>query len=174
VRPNALALLIAPLLPVTAASAARLPNGTRTPGAIATTSIGAVCRSGLRACCSHVPYRVCDAVYTAYGIPRGRRTPSGGYVGPRRGYVIDHLVPLELGGANDVPNLWRQPHNEARAKDRVEDELHDAVCNGRMRLVDEQQRIVRDWQHAVPRLCRSRAYSDRSPSGPMPFQLESQ
>jgi len=60
---------------------------------------------------------------------------------PRRGYVIDHLVPLELGGSNDVRNLWPQPRNEARAKDRIEDELHETVCSGRIRLVDAQHRI---------------------------------
>jgi len=56
---------------------------------------------------------------------------------------------LELGGANDVHNLWPQPRNEAHAKDRVEDELHEAVWSARMRLANAQQRIVRDWERAV-------------------------
>jgi len=150
VRLTASALLIAPLFAISVASAAQLPDRTRTPGAIATSSTGAVCRPGYAYAARSVPYRVRDAVYTAYGLPRGHRTPSGGYVGPRRGYLIDHLVPLELGGANDVRNLRPQPRNEAHAKDRVEDELHEAVCSGRMRLVDAQQRIVRDWERAVP------------------------
>ncbi len=144
------ALLITPLFAISMASAAQLPDRTRTPGAIATTSSGDVCRPGYAHAARNVPYRVRDAVYTAYGLPRGHRTPSGGYVGPRRGYVIDHLVPLELGGANDVRNLWPQPRNEAHVKDRVEDALHEAVCSGRMRLFDAQQRIARNWQHAVP------------------------
>jgi len=120
-----------------------------TPGAIATSSAAAVCRSGYAHRARNVPYRVRDAVYLAYGIPRGHRTDGGGYVGPRRGYVIDHLIPLELGGANDVRNLWPQPRNEARAKDHIEDALHVAVCSGDMPLVDAQRRIARDWRHAV-------------------------
>ncbi len=50
------------------------------------------------------------------------------------------------------PKLHRdlqRARNEARAKDRVEDALHEAVCNGEMPLVDAQQRIVRDWKHAL-------------------------
>jgi len=150
VRLSASALLIAPLFAISMASAAQLPERTRTPGAIATSSTAVVCRPGYAHAARNVPYRVRDAVYTAYGLPRSHRTPSGGYVGPRRGYVIDHLVPLELGGANDVRNLWPQPRNEAHAKDRVEDALHEAVCSARMRLVDAQQRIVRDWERAGP------------------------
>jgi len=149
-RPIVITALLAPLFALSVANAVQLPDRTRTPGAIATTSASAVCRPGYAHVARNVPYRVRDAVYMAYGLPRGHRIPSGGYVGPRRGYVIDHLVPLELGGANDVRNLWPQPRNEARAKDRVEDELHEAVCSGQMRLVDVQQRIVRYWQHAIP------------------------
>ena len=132
------------------AQSAAAPDHARTPGAIATTDTAVVCKEGYAHGARHVPYRVRDSVYAAYGIPRGHRSSDGGYVGPRRGYVIDHLVPLELGGANDARNLWPQPRTEARRKDRVEDALHDAVCAGRMRLVDAQARIERDWQHALP------------------------
>ncbi len=145
----ALAVLLAAFT-LAATTAAQLPDRTRTPGAVATSSTAIVCRSGYAHAVRNVPYRVRDAVYTAYGIPRGHRTPDGGYVGPRRGYVIDHLVPLELGGANSPRNLWPQPRAEARVKDRVEETLHEAVCSGRMGLVDAQQRIARDWQHAIP------------------------
>lgn len=153
------------LFALTPASATELPNRVRTPGAVATSSTAVVCRPGHAHAVRNVSYRVRDAVYTAYGLPRGRRTPGGGYVGPRRGYVIDHLVPLELGGANDPRNLWPQPRAEARAKDRVEDTLHEAVCSGQMGLVDAQQRIVRDWERAVPASVRlsnaQRAWIDR-------------
>ncbi|MBC5804245.1 MAG: HNH endonuclease [Candidatus Eremiobacteraeota bacterium] len=148
-KASALAVLLA-VFTFTAAIAAQLPDRTRTPGAIVSSITATICRPGYAHAVRNVPYHVRDAVYTAYGIPRGHRTPGGGYVGPRRGYVIDHLVPLELGGANSPRNLWPQPRAEAHAKDRVEDALHQAVCSGRMGLVDAQQRIARNWQHAVP------------------------
>lgn len=40
-----------------------------------------------------------------------------------RGYVIDHLIPLELGGSNEEANLWPQPAEQAQRKDRLEDRM---------------------------------------------------
>jgi len=83
--------------------AAVLPNAHLTPGAVADTDPTIVCTYGYARAHRNVPYAERDAVYSEYGIPRGTRSAS-----PRRGYRIDHLVPLELGGANDVRNLWPQ------------------------------------------------------------------
>ena len=63
---------------------------------------------------------------------------------PGPNWEIDHLVPLELGGSNDLANLWPQPINEARNKDRVEGFLHRNVCNGQITL-EEAQRLVKTW-----------------------------
>jgi hypothetical protein len=69
----------------------------------------------------------------------------------------DHLVPLELGGANSVSNLWPEP-NTARAagvnnpKDTVENALRDAVCGGRISLSAAQQAIATNWTTAAATL----------------------
>jgi hypothetical protein len=64
-------------------------------------------------------------------------------------YEYDHLVPLELGGArNDPRNLWPQPGASPNAKDTIENELHAAVCAGRIPLRVAQLAIARDWRHA--------------------------
>jgi hypothetical protein len=77
-------------------------------------------------------------VFTNYGIPYSQH----------RSYELDHLVPRELGGADDVANLWPQkwtgPYN-ARQKDRLENALHRAVCAGELSLHDAQESIRRDW-----------------------------
>lgn len=62
-----------------------------------------------------------------------------------KGYVMDHVVPLELGGAPMAPNLRPQPKAEARVKDREENRLHGAVCSGRMTLRDAQAQMLADW-----------------------------
>ena len=64
---------------------------------------------------------------------------------------LDHLIPLSLGGASTVRNLWpevrRGPLGAAR-KDEVEQQLQDAVCRGRITLRQAQQEIATDWRSA--------------------------
>lgn len=43
-----------------------------------------------------------------------------GYPHGRPGYVIDHIVPLECGGADEPGNMQWQTVAEAKAKDRTE------------------------------------------------------
>jgi predicted small lipoprotein YifL len=58
---------------------------------------------------------------------------------------LDHLVPLELGGANDARNLWVQAGPIPNPKDQVEDALHQAVCAGRIPLRVAQREIAGNW-----------------------------
>ena len=65
------------------------------------------------------------------------------------GGEYDHLIPLELGGANSIRNLWLEPGLIPNPKDTVERRLHDLVCAGRLRLSDAQSRIAHDWTTAL-------------------------
>ena len=66
---------------------------------------------------------------------------------------LDHLVPLELGGADGLGNIWPQcgPDETTlrrryfKIKDHVENYLVDEVKAGRLRLVDAQRGISADW-----------------------------
>ena len=60
-------------------------------------------------------------------------------------FEIDHLVPIEIGGSNDRDNLWAQPIQQARIKDKLENQLHEEVCAGRLSLEDAQHCIAEDW-----------------------------
>ena len=78
---------------------------------------------------------------------------------PRRNYgesqvcELDHLVPLELGGADGLGNIWPECGPSAGAlydryfkiKDRVENYLADEVKSGRMSLEAAQRGIASDW-----------------------------
>lgn len=69
---------------------------------------------------------------------RSRRLP-----GRPGDYEEDHFIPLELGGAPRNPNnLWPQPWDQARRKDKWELALNRAVCSGRMSLADAQRKIA--------------------------------
>jgi hypothetical protein len=129
------------LATLASAALADMPNRALTPGDVAQSDAAAVCSTGNASRHRRVSYRTRDRVYLAYGIPRGQRKGR---------YEIDHLVPLELGGSNRPANLWPQPLADAKRKDRVEEQLHDLVCAGRMSLDAAQRAIERDWHTAVP------------------------
>jgi hypothetical protein len=87
----------------------------------------------------HVSGKVKAQVYAEYGIVSHR---SGEY-------EVDHLISLELGGSNDIKNLWPESYQSepwnAHVKDKLEDRLHSLVCAGRMSLEEAQRAIARDW-----------------------------
>jgi hypothetical protein len=74
-----------------------------------------------------------DVAYVAYGTPGREKTE------------LDHLVSLELGGSNDAANLWPEVPPTPNPKDKVENALHRAVCDGRVTLAAAQRAIARDW-----------------------------
>jgi hypothetical protein len=79
-----------------------------------------------------VSTRTKHQVYVAYGVPQSAQ----------REFVIDHLVPLEVGGANDVTNLWPEPKADAEVKDKLENQMHTAVCAGTISLADAQAKFL--------------------------------
>lgn len=62
---------------------------------------------------------------------------------------LDHLISRELGGADDVNNMWPQSYGgewNASMKDRLEDKLNKLVCQEKtMSLIDAQTAISTDW-----------------------------
>jgi hypothetical protein len=78
--------------------------------------------------------------YPAYRTPQSERTE------------LDHLVPLELGGSNDATNLWPERPPTPNPKDKVEDALNAAVCQGRVSLTAAQDAIAADWLTAQKKL----------------------
>jgi hypothetical protein len=70
-------------------------------------------------------------------------------------YEVDHLVSLELGGSNDIANLWPELANPTpgfHQKDQVENYLHDQVCSGAISLNDAQVEIATDWLSVYQRM----------------------
>lgn len=65
---------------------------------------------------------------------------------------IDHIVSLELGGSNDIANLYpEEPILPAGApgflvKDKLENKLHDLICDRTMSRRSVQKQIAANWQ----------------------------
>lgn len=68
---------------------------------------------------------------------------------PGSQWEVDHVISLELGGADQVGNLWPEAIHQARIKDHaVEDNMggpRGLVCQGKMSLRDAQAGISADW-----------------------------
>ena len=65
---------------------------------------------------------------------------------------IDHIVSLELGGSNDIANLYPEEATFTdsapgyHVKDTLENKLHDMVCAGQIGLRSAQRQIASDWE----------------------------
>ncbi len=108
---------------------------------------------------ANVGSTICTTGYTkrvrppvSYTTPLKRELMARyGSVGPPSGFELDHLVPLEVGGApRSVGNLWPQPlgHPGSPEKDHLENYLHTQVCAGRVALADAQRQFETNWFQA--------------------------
>ena len=113
------------------------PDPVLTPGAVFDgVTADQVCVAGYSSSVRDVSSGERSQVYAEYGI-----------VDMPGADEVDHYIPLELGGSNDIANLWPEPYEApgAHEKDRVENYLHDQVCSGALALGDAQQMILGDW-----------------------------
>jgi hypothetical protein len=121
-----------------------------TPGAILPDATkDAICQPGYSLNVRNVPDSLKSDVYAEYGV----RTRAPGQ------YEVDHLVSLELGGSNEIANLWPEPASPRpgfHEKDQVENYLHDQVCSGAIPLAQAQEQIATNWLPIYDRLPKGR------------------
>jgi hypothetical protein len=115
-----------------------LPDSRLTPGdTFPGVTTSDVCTPGWASEHRHVTDEMRDLVYEEYRRVEGADCCE-----------LDHLIPLELGGSNDIKNLWPQPDKPLPGwadKDELESELHAEVCEGTMTLSDAQRCIASNW-----------------------------
>jgi hypothetical protein len=116
------------------------PDPSLTPGAIRTTDTAEICSTGTSQF-RHGDRARSDLIFARYHIARE----------DRMAYTLDHLIPLEIGGADVVENLWPQPRRslagewDDERKDQLEHQLHALVCSGQLDVVVAQKAISEDW-----------------------------
>jgi hypothetical protein len=110
-----------------------------TPGAVFTNvTPDMICKSGYSSSVRNVSNSVKSQVYAEYGV----LTHATGQ------YEVDHLIPLELGGSNDIANLWPEaavPTPGFHEKDKVENYLHAQVCSHKIPLAEAQRQEANGW-----------------------------
>jgi len=79
-------------------------------------------------CKRHVTKKTKIAICKIYGIT------------DRKGYTVDHIIPLSLGGDNSMQNLWCQSKKIWSA--RLEFFFYTQVKNGDMRQVEAVVRLL--------------------------------
>lgn len=109
-----------------------------TPGAIRIVTRDEICSAGATEP-AVVPASLKQRVFEEYGMPRANADA----------FEVDYLITPELGGAEDIRNLWPQPYKatlwNAHVKDALEDRLHEMVCSGEIDLATAQHDIATDW-----------------------------
>ena len=111
------------------AQEALLPNPKLTPGRVAQTEKD---RGG-------VTVEMEQKVFARYRLPWASRAA----------FKVDHLIPLELGGADTIDNLWPQslrarPYGPDRKK-LLTEVLLQRIAKKEMTLEEAQEQIRRDW-----------------------------
>lgn len=124
-----------------------LPNKSLTPGAYASGSVKEICEAGYPERSRNVSQSTKKKVYERYNVDIS--TCKGGC-------KIDHLIPLSIGGSNDITNLW--PHEYTQfwsvyKKTRLEVRLRREVCGGTLPLREARECIASNWT-----LCYNRWY----------------
>lgn len=119
-----------------------LPDRECSPGAIfAEAAKEQVCVPGYSQKVRDVPVSEKNDVYDEYNI----------YSHKTGEYEIDHIISLELGGSNDIANLYpeaAEPVPGFHQKDALENLLHKKVCDGEIGLHEAQVMISTDWVSA--------------------------
>jgi hypothetical protein len=111
------------------AQEALLPNPKLTPGRVAQTDRD---RAG-------VTVEMEQKVFARYRLPWASRAA----------FKIDNLIPLELGGADTIDNLWPQrlrarPYGPDR-KELLTEVLLQRIAKRQITLEEAQEQIRRDW-----------------------------
>jgi len=116
------------------------PDSQLTPGDTFTDlTLSKLCTKGYTQTVRNVSVTTKKKVYEEYGTT---------YPQAPGAYEVDHFIPLELGGSNDIKNLWLEPSLPFpgfHQKDIVENYLHDQVCKKDITLQEAQDEIRTDW-----------------------------
>jgi hypothetical protein len=129
---------------VNVALATALPNRSLTPGYARPVKLSELCSRRQSNAPPDEDILIEQRVFHEYGLPLSTTS-----------YELDYLITPDLGGADDVRNLWPEPYGStdwnAHVKDELESRLHTMVCDGQIDLATAQIDIATDWIAAYKR-----------------------
>jgi hypothetical protein len=133
-----------------------LPDSACTPGAVNPTVDLSILKGGtFKTSCDRNAATSAtkkNTTYTTYGLKK----PTNN-TGLKQSCELDHLISLELGGADTLDNIWPQcgppgvklANRYFKIKDGVENYLAAKVKKGEINLKDAQHGIAADWTQYI-------------------------
>jgi Putative zinc-finger len=125
------------------------PKARLTPGETRPITITEACRDPqAEVITEDIPEDIRRKVFSAYGIRANWDD-----------FEVDYLITPDLGGVQSVRNIWPQPYAtkwNARTKNKLEQRLHDLVCEGKIDLATAQHDIAADWIGAYKKYVEAR------------------
>jgi hypothetical protein len=126
-------------------TAGYVPDPRLTPGVVRQVSRGDVCTVNYSDDTRRIPSLIKQKVLDEYGMSDAQS----------KDYELDYLISPQLGGTEDLGNLWPEPTSAAgwnlRVKDALENRLHQMVCQGELNLSTAQSDLATDWIGAYKR-----------------------
>jgi hypothetical protein len=104
--------------------------------------VGDICVSGYSANIRDVTQARKEQVYAAYGVV-SRVTGE---------YEVDHIIPLAIGGTNEVTNLFPQPAYPLpgfHQKDVCEVCFKNKICKGELDIREAQKMMAKNWTRCL-------------------------
>lgn len=135
---------------------AELPDRRLTPGATVSITHEQVCEVGFSRT-QRIRFTVAEKreICRRYDLTYMPAFRSAGH--SYSGCVIDHLIPLEIGGANNILNEWPEPTGgewSASKKDALENRVRWLICDGKISLERAQREIAENWIEMYGRVFR--------------------
>jgi hypothetical protein len=140
---SALVVLVVFTLPGMTVEYRPLPNPKLTPGVADKNATRKIICGNSDPQPSNITVALRHQVFVAYRLG-GDADP---YCKPK-GCEVDRLIGSQLGGTDDLRNLWPQPISGAwnlAMKNRIQKRLKREVCRGRLSLEAAQWAISQDW-----------------------------
>ena len=117
------------------------PDRNLSPGDVTTTDANTVCALPTHGVRNPIPFATQTAVFDEYGYT----TPA-----QQHKYILDYLVPWDLGGALDEANIWPAAVRGTGFYEKIQTDhvLRELVCRRALSLQQAQRDLETDWYAA--------------------------
>ena len=124
-----------------------MPDPKLTPGVSRNLTINQICNTKWGQDARAVTASMKITAFTRYGLTSNDDCPPDDH---GRRCEVDHKYSREIGGADDINNLWPQHYAgdwNASDKDRLENWAHKQICENHMSITDAQH-LMDNWEQS--------------------------